>query len=137
MRVVIDTNCLIASIPKSSENFWLYLAFRDKSFVWVVSTEILNEYFEKLSEFYSPETAEVVLTVLLSSANVELTEPFFCYNLIVNDPDDNKFANLAISCNAHYLVSNDKHFDVFKEIDFPPLTVLKLDEFKKVLKISH
>jgi uncharacterized protein len=134
MRVVIDTNCLIASVPKSGEGFWLYLAFRDKSFIWVVSTEILNEYFEKLSEFYSPETAEVVLTVLLSSPNTELSEPYFSYDLITKDPDDNKFANLAISTNARYLVSNDKHFNIFKTIEFPPLDVIKMHEFKEVLK---
>jgi predicted nucleic acid-binding protein len=62
MRVVIDTNCLIASIPKQSINYWLYLAFRDEAFTWVVSTEILNEYYEKLTEFYSPATAEIIIT---------------------------------------------------------------------------
>jgi putative PIN family toxin of toxin-antitoxin system len=136
MRVVIDTNCLIAAIPKFGNGFWLYLAFRAKVFTWVVSTEILNEYFEKLSEFYSPETAEVVLTVLLSSPNTELAEPYFTYDLITKDPDDNKFANLAISTNARYLVSNDKHFNIFKTIDFPPLDVIKLQEFKAILNIK-
>ncbi len=133
MRVVIDTNCLIASIPKNGKDFWLYLAFRDEAFTWVVSTEILNEYYEKVSEFYSPETADIVETVLLSAPNVELSEPYFFYNLIEKDPDDNKFANLAISTNAHHLVSNDKHFDIFKSIDFPPLSVIKLEEFKAIL----
>ena len=133
MRVVIDTNCLIASVSRKSKDFWLYLAFRDEVFVWVVSTEILNEYYEQLCEFYSPKTAEVVMTALLASPNIEFAEPYFVYNLIVKDPDDNKFANLAISTNAHYLVSNDKHFKVFREIDFPPLNVVKLDKFKEIL----
>jgi uncharacterized protein len=133
MRVVIDTNCLIVSIPKRSINYWLYLAFRDEVFTWVVSTEILNEYYEKLTEFYSAATAEIVITALLTSPNTELTEPYFHYNLVENDPDDNKFANLAISTNARYLVSNDKHFNIFKSIDFPPLEVVKLEEFKIIL----
>ena len=133
MRVVIDTNCLIASIPKNGTAFWLYLAFRDEEFTWVISTDILNEYYEQLSEFYSPETAEIVTTVLLTAPNVELSQPYFFYNLVEKDPDDNKFANLAISTNAHHLVSNDKHFDIFKNIDFPPLSVIKLDEFRAIL----
>ncbi len=133
MRVVIDTNCLIASIPANGDYFWLYLAFRNKEFTWVVSTEILQEYEEKLSEFYSPETADVVLKVLLTSQNTEFAVPYFRLGLIINDPDDNKFSDLAISTNAHYLVSNDKHFDVFKKIDFPPLNVVKLNEFKQIL----
>jgi uncharacterized protein len=133
MRVVIDTNCLIASIPKKADAYWLYLAFQDRAFIWVISNEILNEYFEKLTDFYSQQTAEVVITILLASPNVELAEPHFTYDFIVSDPDDNKFANLAISTNAHYLVSNDKHFNIFKEMDFPLLTVLKLNEFRTVL----
>ena len=133
MRVVIDTNCLIASIPPKSEEFWLYLAFREQAFTWVISTEILNEYYEILSDFYSPETAKIVVDILLAAENVELAEPYFSYNLIVIDPDDNKFSNLAISTNAHYLVSDDKHFNIFKEIDFPPLNVVKLKKFKKIL----
>ena len=86
-----------------------------------------------LSNFYSSQTAETVIGILLAAKNVELSEPYFSYNLIVEDPDDNKFSNLAISTNAHYLVSNDKHFNVFKNIDFPPLNVVRLEEFKKVL----
>ena len=54
MRVVIDTNCLIASIPRHNPEYWLYKAFRNKAFDWVVSNEILFEYEEKLSDFYSP-----------------------------------------------------------------------------------
>jgi uncharacterized protein len=56
MRAVIDTNCLIASIPPKNEEYWLYLAFRRKMFEWVISTEIMLEYEEQLSAFYSPHT---------------------------------------------------------------------------------
>ena len=133
MRVVIDTNCLIASIPPNGDYFWLYLAFRAKQFTWVVSTEILAEYEEKLAEFYNPTTADIVLKVLTTAPNVEFSSPHFRLALMVNDPDDNKFSDLAISTNAHYLVSNDKHFNIFKTIDFPPLNVVKLQEFKQIL----
>ena len=57
MKVVIDTNCLVASIPQKGDAFWLYLAFRANLFTWVLSTEILNEYYEVLSDFYSETTA--------------------------------------------------------------------------------
>lgn len=134
MRVVIDTNCLIASIPSKSEDFWLYLSFIKKDFTWIVSTEILNEYHEQLSLFYNSITANIVLDVLTTASNVEFIEPSFRWGLMTNDPDDNKFADLAISTNAHYLVSNDRHFNIFKKIDFPPLKVVKLKEFKKILK---
>ena len=40
-RVVIDTNCLRASIPPRSPFYQLYLDFRAMKFEWWVSTEIL------------------------------------------------------------------------------------------------
>jgi uncharacterized protein len=133
MRVVIDTNCLLASIPPKNEEFWLYKAFIQRSFTWVISTEILNEYYEKLTDLYSAETANLVIEILLSANNVELIEPAFRWGLMINDPDDNKFSDLAISTNAHYLVSNARHFNIFKKINFPPLNVVTLKKFKKVL----
>ncbi len=134
MRVVVDTNCLIASIPPANEEYWLYKAFTVQTFTWVVSTEILNEYAEQLASFYSPETAELVLRILLAAPNVELAEPYFRWNLITQDPDDNKFSDLALSTNAQYLVSNDRHFNVFKKLDFPPLRVVTLTQFHRVLQ---
>ena len=61
MKVVIDTNCLIASIPPYRDEYWLYRAFSQNKFRWVVSTEILNEYHEQIAEFYSCETADLVI----------------------------------------------------------------------------
>jgi len=136
MRVVIDTNCLIASIPANGDYFWLYLAFRTNHFTWVVSTEILEEYEEQLSEFYSPETADIVLKILTTAPNVEFAVPYVRLGLMTNDPDDNKFADLAISTNAHYLVSNDRHFNIFKDIKFPPLNIVNIQEFKGILNLT-
>jgi uncharacterized protein len=128
MKVVIDTNCLLASIqPKNPEN-WLYLSFRKKEFDWVISNEILLEYEEIITDFYSPKTAELVTNILLTVSNVIQTEPFIRWQLITQDPDDNKFADLAISANVHYLVSNDRHFDVLKELPFPTVKVVVQDK---------
>jgi predicted nucleic acid-binding protein len=65
--------------------------------------------------------------------NVIFTEPYFKWNLIDKDPDDNKFADLTIAANADYLVTNDKHFDILKELDFPQLNVINLSAFKEVI----
>lgn len=45
------------------------------------------------------------------------------------DPDDNKFVDCAICGGAELIVSNDKHFDVLKAIDFPYVKVMRLQEF--------
>jgi uncharacterized protein len=133
MKVVIDTNCLIPSIPPKNPEYWLYLAFRRKAFDWVVSNEIALEYEEMIIYFYSKHTADLVLNILLTASNVVLSDPFIRWNLITDDPDDNKFADLAISANVHYLVSNDNHFRVLKQLPFPTVKVVTLAEFQEIL----
>ncbi len=135
MRVVIDTNCLLASIPPKSSYYWLYQAFENELFEWVVSNEVLTEYEEMLIEKYSELTAELVLSILASAPNVIFSEPFYKWQLIENDPDDNKFVDLTIATNADYLVTNDKHFNILKSLDFPPIRVVSLMEFKEIIKI--
>ena len=46
------------------------------------------------------------------------------FNLITADLDDNKFVDCAISANAHYIVTNDHHYDVLKSINFPNVNVI-------------
>jgi putative PIN family toxin of toxin-antitoxin system len=134
VKAVIDTNCLLASIPRRNPEYWLYQAFRDKAFDWVISNEVLTEYEEKLTEFYSPQAANLVVNILLTASNVIFSEPFFRYGLIARDPDDNKFADLAIAANVDFLVTNDRHFRLLKNIPFPKVNVVTLAEFQTILK---
>jgi uncharacterized protein len=135
MKVVIDTNCLLSSIPPKSVHYWLYRAFENEVFEWIVSNEILTEYEEKISDRYSDLTAELVLSILSSAPNTTFSEPYYKWQLIEQDSDDNKFADLAISSNADYLVTNDKDFNILKELDFPKVKVVSLIEFKEIIDV--
>ena len=44
-------------------------------------------------------------------------------NLIQSDSDDYKFVDCCITANAQYIVSNDRHFDILKHIEFPHVNV--------------
>lgn len=114
----------------SHTEFWLYEPFRNNEFEWVISNEILSEYFEQLSKFYNVQTATVVIKIFTTRLNVIFSEPFFKWGLIDSDPDDNKFVDLAISSNSNYLVTNDHHFDVLNQLDFPSIKVVTLNEFQ-------
>jgi len=133
MFAVIATNCLLASIPPQSSHYWLYLAFEQEKFYWLISNEILSEYEEKLIDNYSENTATIVLNVLSVAPNVIYKEPYFKWNLVDKDPDDNKFADLTIAANADYLVTNDKHFNDLKKLEFPKLNIVTLEEFREIL----
>lgn len=133
MIVVIDTNCLLASIPPQSNYYWLYLAFKEHRFEWLISNEIMTEYEEKITDKYSEKTANLVLSILSVAQNVIFNEPYFKWNLIEEDPDDNKFADLTIAGNADYLITNNKYFNLLKKVDFPKINVVTIDEFKKII----
>ena len=49
-------------------------------------------------------------------------------------PDDNKFVDCAIIANAKYIVTQDHHFDVLKNIEFPKVDVVNIQTFLNDLK---
>jgi predicted nucleic acid-binding protein len=93
----------------------------------------LNEYQEILTHYYSAELAKYVIDAILNASHAERITVYYKWNLITADPDDNKFSDCAISANADYIVSNDKHFNILKHIDFPRINVIDIDAFKSVL----
>jgi uncharacterized protein len=133
MKVVIDTNCLVPAIPRNNPEYWLYQSFRAGDFEWVISNEILLEYQEVLSRFYSEKTANLVTSILLTASNVLLAEAFIKWQLIQDDPEDNKFVDLAIAQNVAYVVTNDHHFKILKTISFPSVRVVTLVEFQQIM----
>jgi hypothetical protein len=89
-RVVVDTNCLLASISPVSPFYRLYTLFAAEAFEWVVSNEILTEYEEVLSRHYSPRLAQKALAVICLAPNTHFQEAYYNWQLVEADPDDNK-----------------------------------------------
>jgi len=54
--------------------------------------------------------------------------------LIAADADDNKFVVCAFAANADFIITNDRHFDILKTIDFPSIPVFRLEEFWEFLR---
>ena len=94
-----------------------------------VSTEILLEYEEIISEKASPYMADIVVNTLINSSSLVRVEPKWHWHLIERDADDNKFVDCALAGQAEYIASNDGHFNVLRQIDFPYVGVKRLDEF--------
>jgi putative PIN family toxin of toxin-antitoxin system len=130
LKLVIDTNIFIAIIGKKSPFRWILDCLIQGKIKLCVSNEILFEYREILERKTNEEVAENIIEFLSISPFIEKTEIYFNFRLIPEDADDNKFVDCAIAANAKYLVSNDKHFQVLNTIDFPRVTILKLQEFE-------
>jgi putative PIN family toxin of toxin-antitoxin system len=119
MRVVLDTNVFLIAIPPQSKYYPIFAAIKNQEFDLLVSNEILFEYTEILEQRANPLVAELALGLLSKLGNVREVKIYFAWNLLDNDPDDNKFVDCAISGRADYIVTNDHHFDILQTINFP------------------
>ena len=127
--VVIDTNCLLQIIARRSPYRPIWDAFLEGRYELCVSNEILDEYQEILGQQITPTIAENVVLLMLNQENVRLVDPHFRMQLIMADPDDNKFVDCAFAAGADYLVSEDSHFNILHHTPFPMLNLVTLDEF--------
>ncbi len=133
MRIVLDTNSLIQSIPERSPYSIVWKSILSGENTLCVSNEILKEYTEIVQRLVGIDTASYIVDAILESKHVELITPYYHFNLITADPDDNKFVDCAIAANAHYIVSNDKHFNILHSIPFPSVSVISLKNFAETL----
>lgn len=133
-KIVLDTNCLLASLSRHSEYYPVWKGLQTGKYVLCLSNDILMEYEEIIGLKTSPKVAKNVVGLLLKSKNVEFVDAFFKWRLIVADHDDDKFVDCAFAANATFIVSDDKHFDVLETIPFPKITVMKLQQFLLTLQ---
>ena len=133
MKIVLDTNCLIQSIPEKSPCHGVWLSFEKGDNTLCISNEILEEYEEILERLTDSITTELVIRAIINSPFVEFITPYFHFNLITVDPDDNKFVDCAIAANARYIVSNDKHYNILKQIPYPTIDVISIAKFMETL----
>lgn len=121
-KIIIDTNVLVSAlIQKSYPYFVVSGVFLDRNIEWCISEEVLKEYhnvlkrdkFSKYPGFTS--RAENVL------ASIEEIATFFIPKTrlaLINDPEDNRFIELAEESNADFIITGntaDFTFNSYKE----------------------
>ena len=132
--IVLDTNCLVQILPSRSLYHSIWTDFLKGKFHLCVSNEILMEYEEILSTHTSPEVAQNVIEAIARHPMTCYQESYYHFHILSDiDKDDNKFVDCAIAANANYIVTEDNHFNRLKQIPFPRLTVLTLDEFQDTM----
>jgi uncharacterized protein len=133
MKIVLDTNILLISIPRFSKYRPIFDALLNGEFELAISNEILSEYVEILSQKTTSTIANKIAELILNLPNIYKTEVYFRWNLIKQDSDDNKFVDCAIASNADFIVSNDRHFKNLKDTSFPRLELMNAAEFLEKL----
>jgi putative PIN family toxin of toxin-antitoxin system len=133
LKIVLDTNALLRTISRRSPFAIILDKLYDGHYELWISNDILLEYDEKISDIFSGETAELILGAFALLPNVKKADIHYHMFLISADNDDNKFSDCAFAGNVHYLVTNDKHFNVLSTIPFPSINVITLEKFAELL----
>ena len=133
MKIVLDTNVLLTSISPRSKDYWIFQAFINEAFVLCMTTDVMAEYEEIIGREMGVSVANDLMQAFEFANNVELITTWYRWSLIVVDPDDNKFVDCAVASGASYLVSEDRHFKVLSDIQFPKVNVVRVDDFKLIL----
>ena len=128
-RIVLDTNCLLQALPTNSPYHKIWTDVLMGKICLCVNTEILNEYEEILAEKTTRELAHNVVEAIARLHTTIYQEVYIHFGLIELDADDNKFVDCAVAADAEYIVTNDSHFNVLKEIDWPKVMVITIKDF--------
>ena len=131
MKIVLDTNIFISGIHwKGPSEKILQLCLYGK-FQLITSTPILDELKRILTNFkkpLSPETIKQWKNLIQTQST--LVNPKQKINIVLEDPDDNKFIEAAIEGKAHYIISQDKHLLNIKK--YKNIQILHPKEFLKI-----
>lgn len=125
MTVCIDTNVLLQMRAPQSPLFRLLIAWTRGYFSWAVTTEISLEY-EEIVTAKAGSARWLELLELMSFTRQErpasLLEisPTYRFHLITACPDDDKFADCAISAEADFIITEDAHFHALVGSGYKP-----------------
>ncbi|OGF47123.1 MAG: putative toxin-antitoxin system toxin component, PIN family [Candidatus Firestonebacteria bacterium RIFOXYC2_FULL_39_67] len=134
LKVVIDTNVFISSVLFRGKLEVLVKNWKNGTFEYLLSKEVLNEYIRVLHyskfEINSVEIKEIVdeellpyITPVVIHTNIKVVK---------KDPADDKFFALAIAGKADVIVSGDIHVLSIKK--YKAIAVLSPLDFIKMLR---
>jgi len=126
-KVVIDTNIYISAIFWGEKPRKVMDLGRDEKILIFTSSDIEGEIVEKLRKKF--RLAKEEINYIISDFST-FTIPVKITNRIqavMDDPDDDKFIQCAVSCKADFIVSGDKHLLSMKE--YHDIKILRASEF--------
>ncbi len=117
MRIVIDTNVLIAGVFFGGFPRKILSAVVRQKIVACATPEIINEYEEIVQEMINMKQGHINREILSPLIKVmEIIEPV-THVRICRDLDDDKFLECAKDSQALYIVSGDKDLLVIKRFE--------------------
>lgn len=137
MLIVIDTNVLLRMFGRRAQHHEIRDALLNGRISWAVSTDVLLEYEEVVSEksgIAAWQRIRSLMTFLsLRFGSIREMEPAYRFQLISTDPDDNKFVDCAIAANADFVVTEDAHFAPLATAGYKPQPISPAEFVERVL----
>ena len=96
-RVILDTNVLLISISQRTDYYAIWKAFQTGAFELCVTTDILDEYIEKLEEKFRPEIGINIIKAIENSPDVIEIHKYFFWKLIVSTNKIGISSNSAVN----------------------------------------
>jgi len=128
MTVVIDTNVVIQASDGSHPFSRIIDGWVQGKFLWAVSTDILLEYEEVMTRMLGGARwlKFIRFMDLIDAADGSLLRiaTFFHFLAIPFDRDDDKFADCAISVQADFIITEDRHFKPLVGSGYKPQPIL-------------
>jgi len=136
MKVVLDTNVLVSGTFWRGDSEKIVNKVENKEVELVSSKELIEEYEEVIAReeiMDKMQNKDLILNesvqkIINDSTIVEPTKKF---DVVKEDPKDNKVVECAVEGNVDYIVSQDNHLLNLKE--FKGIKILTPEEFLSVL----
>lgn len=140
MTVVIDTNVLLQMRKQGNRCWPIMQAWAGGRFFWAVSNEIMFEYQEIVeqrtkADGWRKTTAVFDFVETIRPGCMRLISPTFRFHLITACEDDNKFADCAITAEADWIITEDRHFDALIGSGHKPQPIAPEEFISRILKV--
>lgn len=121
----------MASIRWQGRPYHIRKAAERKAFVSIISLTILAEITRVLREYFGLSDEEAYEWHCRIGENSELVAPTQFLNVVLEDPDDNKFVECAVEGEAQYIVSRDD--DLLRLERYEAIQIVNDAEFFNIL----
>lgn len=133
-KVVLDTNIIVSAALTAGKSSEVLALWKKGLFDIIVCQEIIEEYFTVLSrdKFCLPIS---LITTILEEFNRKgkWINKSSSFNIIKNDPSDNKFLEAAFDAEADFIISGDQHLLALGK--FNDIPIIQPNKFIGLLKV--
>lgn len=133
LRVLLDTNIFISAFQFGGTPFYVFEYVLSKRVIGISSHELLVELLGVLRRKFQLDDDAIALTEKKVLRAVRMVDPAVSLD-VLNDVDDNRVLEAAITGRCDYIVTGDT--DLLRLKQYEGITIVTAAEFLKVFDAS-